>query len=412
MNLRLLPVGAFVCLLRDSLELDPMYSDLWLEGEVTDAHRSSAGHVYFSLGDQDGCLKCVLFRNAALRLNQPIQVGDEVAVHGRLSIYPRSGSLQMIADLLSPAGQGIGWLELEALRHRLDAEGLFDERRKRPLPEWPRTIGVVTSAHGAAWHDIQTVVRRRYPLASLILSPAQVQGAGSAESIVEAIRAIQDGFGADVIILARGGGASDDLAAFNDERVVRTVFAASVPVVTGVGHATDRTLVEDVADAFAPTPSAAAELCVPSTVYLDQRLKDLDLHLSRSIARRMSVAKSACNALDHQLATNNPSPLLLESARTVSEKSYRLQAAMTGGILKRRDSIAAYRTVLNALDPAAVLRRGYAILQHSGHHQPVYSVTRVSVGDSISARLDDGVLVLAVEGAGSPTSLVNAPASV
>ena len=179
--------------------------------------------------DDDGCLKCVLFRGQALRQHHPLKFGDQVVVHGGLSIYPRSGAMQLVADLVQPAGLGAASLELEYLRQRLEAEGLFDPLRKRPLPTSPRTIGVVTSLHGAAWHDIVNVVARRYPLADLVLSPAQVQGDGAAESIVRALQTLQDEADVDVVILARGGGASDDLSAFNDERVVRAVFASPRP---------------------------------------------------------------------------------------------------------------------------------------------------------------------------------------
>ncbi len=282
MTLRLLPVGAFVYLLRDVLESDPLYSDLWLEGEVLDLSRSSAGHTYFSLGDDDGCLKCVLFRGQALRQHQLPKLGDQVVVHGGLSIYTRTGAMQLVADLVQPAGLGLVSLELEYLRQRLEAEGLFDPLRKRALPAAPRMIGVVTSEHGAAWHDIVEVVGRRFPLAELLLAPAQVQGDGAPESIVQALQAILSGSKVDVIILARGGGATDDLSAFNDERVVRAVFASHVPIVVGVGHATDRTLVEDVADLYAPTPSAAAELCVPSGEALKEQVQTLASRLSSS----------------------------------------------------------------------------------------------------------------------------------
>ena len=229
-------------------------------------------------------------------------------MHGGLSIYPRSGAVQLVADLVQPAGLGAASLELEYLRQRLEAEGLFDPLRKRPLPTSPGTIGVVTSLHGAAWHDIVNVVARRYPLADLVLSPAQVQGDGAAESIVRALQSLQDEADVDVVILARGGGATDDLSAFNDERVVRAVFAPRVPVVAGVGHATDRTLVEDVADVFAPTPSAAAELCVPSIADLSERLQSLESRLVWSWAARLANAETALVTASHRLTASCPAP--------------------------------------------------------------------------------------------------------
>jgi exodeoxyribonuclease VII large subunit len=394
---RLLPVGAFVCLFREALESDPLYADLWLEGEVSDLSRSSAGHVYFNLRDDDGCLKCVLFRGQALRQHHPLKFGDQVVVHGGLSIYPRSGAMQLVADLVQPAGLGAASLELEYLRQRLEAEGLFDPLRKRPLPTSPGTIGVVTSLHGAAWHDIVNVVSRRYPLADLVLSPAQVQGDGAAESIVRALQTLQDEADVDVVILARGGGASDDLSAFNDERVVRAVFALRVPVVAGVGHATDRTLVEDVADVFAPTPSAAAELCVPSIADLSERLLSLESRLLWSLAARRVNDETALLAASRRLMAACPVPRVRERRLDIETAAIRMRRAATARILRGRQSVAVSSEVLAALDPTAVLQRGYAALQRTDDGLPIFSVSQAEPGTSIVALLADGSLTSSVE---------------
>ena len=408
MTARLLPVGAFVCLFREALESDPLYADLWLEGEVSDVSRSSAGHVYFNLRDDDGCLKCVLFRGQALRQHHPLRFGDQVVVHGGLSIYPRSGAMQLVADLVQPAGLGAASLELEYLRQRLEAEGLFDPLRKRPLPTSPGTIGVVTSLHGAAWHDIVNVVSRRYPLADLVLSPAQVQGDGAAESIVRALQTLQDEAEVDVVILARGGGASDDLSAFNDERVVRAVFALRVPVVTGVGHATDRTLVEDVADVFAPTPSAAAELCVPSIADLSEQLQSLESRLVWSLAARRVNAETALLAESRRLMAACPAPQVRERRIDIETAAIRMRRAATNRIVRDRQSVAVSGEVLAALDPKAVLQRGYAALQRTDDGLPVFSVSQAEPGTGIVALLADGSLKSSVESAlpRSPHALV------
>jgi exodeoxyribonuclease VII large subunit len=397
MTARLLPVGAFVCLFREALESDPLYADLWLEGEVSDVSRSSAGHVYFNLRDDDGCLKCVLFRGQALRQHYPLKFGDQVVVHGGLSIYPRSGAMQLVADLVQPAGLGAASLELVYLRQRLEAEGLFDPIRKRPLPTSPGTIGVVTSLHGAAWHDIVNVVSRRYPLADLVLSPAQVQGDGAAESIVRALQTLQDEADVDVVILARGGGASDDLSAFNDERVVRAVFALRVPVVAGVGHATDRTLVEDVADVFAPTPSAAAELCVPSVADLSERLLSLESRLIWSLAARRVNDETALLAASRRLMAACPVPGVRERRIDIETAAIRMRRAATDRILRGKQSVAVSEEVLAALDPTAVLKRGYAALQRTDDGLPVFSVSQAEPGTSIVALLADGSLASSVE---------------
>jgi exodeoxyribonuclease VII large subunit len=359
--------------------------------------RSSAGHVYFNLRDDDGCLKCVLFRGQALRQHLPLRFGDQIVVHGGLSIYPRSGAMQLVADLVQPAGLGAASLELEYLRQRLEAEGLFDPLRKRPLPTSPGTIGVVTSLHGAAWHDIVNVVSRRYPLADLVLSPAQVQGDGAAESIVRALQTLQDEADVDVIILARGGGASDDLSAFNDERVVRAVFALRVPVVAGVGHATDRTLVEDVADVSAPTPSAAAELCVPSIADLSERLLTLESRLVWSLAARRVNAETALLAASQRLMVACPVPRVRERRIDIETAAIRMRRAATDRILRGRQSVAVSGEVLAALDPKAVLQRGYAALQRTDDGLPVFSVSQAEPGTSIVALLADGSLQSSVE---------------
>ncbi len=392
MTARLLPVGAFVCLLREALESDPLYQDLWLEGEVSDLSRSSPGHVYFSLRDDDGCLKCVLFRGQALRQHHTLRIGDQVVVHGGLSIYPRSGAMQLVADLVQPAGLGAASLELEYLRQRLEAEGLFDPLRKRSLPTSPGTIGVVTSLHGAAWHDIVNVVARRYPLADLVLSPAQVQGAGAAESIVRALQSLLQEVNVDVVILARGGGATDDLSAFNDERVVRAVFASRVPVVTGVGHATDRTLVEDVADFYAPTPSAAAEVCVPSIAELGERLLSLESRLIWSLAARRAHGDAALHAASRRLTASSPMPRLQERRSDIGTAALRMRRAVTDRVSHGKLSVAGSGGVLTALDPVAVLQRGYAALQRSDDALPIFSVAQAEPGTQFVALLADGAL--------------------
>ena len=366
MSAYVLPVGVFVCLLRETLESDRFYADLWLEGEITDLSRSGAGHVYFNLRDADGCLKCVMFRAQALRQPRLPRVGERVGVHGMLSIYPVSGSLQLQVDLVRPAGIGLASLELEYLRQRLESEGLFDERRKRPLPDLPRVIGVVTSQHGAAWHDVQTVIGRRYPLASLLLAPAQVQGPTAATSIVQALAAMQSDGHAELIILARGGGASDDLSAFNDERVVRAVFGCAVPIITGIGHATDRTLAEDAADLCAPTPSAAAEIAVPSVLDLAERiwtLRTARLALRRAMEPRLSAAGDA----QRRFVAVEPGPALRQHQARITDLSRRLHAAAANRLAERQRQTVNAEALLRTLDPDAVLRRGYAALsEHPG----------------------------------------------
>jgi exodeoxyribonuclease VII large subunit len=379
----------FVELFRSALESDPFYADLWLEGEISDISKSSSGHTYFSLRDEDGALKCVLFRNQALRQAHAPKLGDEVIVHGGMSIYPRSGSMQIIVDLLRPAGVGMASLELELMRQRLEVEGLFVAERKRALPAWPRTIGVVTSAFGAAWQDIQQVIGRRFPLAELVLSPAQVQGAGSAESIVAALDALQH-HNLDVVIIARGGGASDDLAAFNDERVVRAVFACRVPVIAGIGHATDRTLVEDVADAFAPTPSAAAEICVPSIASVIEALTSLETRLRVTWTETQEVAELSLGRAIEGLIAAGPRLTIDADEHRVKGLTDRASNAVNRQWEDAGRQLGSASALLAVLDPRSVLHRGYAALQLESDGSPIFSVSQARSGSRIRAVLADG----------------------
>ncbi len=406
MTAYVVPVGVFVHLLRETLESDPFYSDLWLEGEVTDLSRSAAGHYYFTLRDGNGSLKCVLFRGQALRQPRPPRMGDQLIAHGMLSIYPASGSLQLVADLVRPAGLGMASLELEYLRQRLAAEGLFDESRKRPLPGAPHVVGVVTSAHGAAWPDIQDAVARRYPLTSLLLAPARVQGDGAAESIVVALEQLQADGRAEVVILARGGGAADDLSAFNDERVVRAVFACAVPVVTGIGHATDRTLAEDAADVRAATPTAAAELCVPSIAELQERVGSLVDWLRWHAASRRDDARLASASATVRLDAAGPYLRIVRERSVVNATSRRMSAASRAALAGSASQTTAARVMLRALDPGAVLRRGYASLSHSVDGSPLFSVAQAVPGEPLTARLGDGALHAVVDRAESAVSRV------
>jgi exodeoxyribonuclease VII large subunit len=385
-----LPVGAFVCLFRESLEADPLYSDLWLEGEISDLSQSSKGHIYFSLRDTDGLLRCVMFRRQVMQTPRRPRVGDQVAVHGGLSIYPNSGSLQLIADLVTTAGQGAAALELEYLRQRLEQEGIFDASRKRTLPAWPRAIGVVTSRSGAAWQDIQSVVARRYPLTQLLLAHAQVQGQGAVESIVTAIELLQFVETVDVIIVARGGGSSDDLSAFNDEAVVRAVFASHVPVVTGVGHATDQTLVEGAADVCAPTPSAAAELCVPSQADLGLRIGQLHAQLSESMVLSLAGAQSRAHHQSSRLLAAGPQTRLAAAIRDIERSCDKLGGGVKATLAPARARLRSGSAVLEALSPAAVLDRGFAAISVPGESQAVHSITQVRRGDRARARVADG----------------------
>ena len=235
-TVRILNVAEITAYIKDIFDSDPILSEIWVRGEISNFVRSSAGHIYFSLKAGRAQIKCVLFQRNARFLTFIPGNGDAVVVHGNVSVYEANGQYQLYADLVQPEGTGLLQLQFEELRHRLETEGLFDSSRKRPLPAYPRFIGVVTSPTGAVWHDIQTVLRRRYPLCYLILAPALVQGEEAPTAVIRAINRLHDDCRADVIVIARGGGSIEDLWCFNDERVARAVFASPTPVVSAIGH--------------------------------------------------------------------------------------------------------------------------------------------------------------------------------
>jgi exodeoxyribonuclease VII large subunit len=392
-----LPVGLLAALLREWLEGDPRLADLWVEGEVFNRFLARSGHVYFTLRDGDGQLKCVLFRGQAQRQAAIPADGDQIAVHGGLTFYPPDGSTRIIVDSVQPAGIGLAALQLARLREQLAAEGLFAADRKRSLPPAPKVIGVVTSPDGAVWHDIQTVLRRRYPLVEAILSPAAVQGERAPDSIVNALNALQQLEKCDVIIVARGGGSAEDLAAFNDERVVRAVFACRVPVVSGVGHETDWTLIDDVADVRAPTPSVAAELCVPDLSDLRVRIADHRLRLGRGLDRLSAEEERRLAQMRSRLRRVDPSLTIHDRQEIVEALLHRGARSAHAALTRNGAAVLARRGLLAALEPAAVLRRGYAVVLDAETERPIARLRDATIGREFIAELIDGAIFGRIE---------------
>ena len=393
-----LTVGELADYLRDILSLDPVLSDVWVVGEVVDARQPKSGHVYFSLVDADASLRCVLFRGQMLRQAHLPQNGLQVTVHGAFDLYARSGEVQVVVDSVQPAGLGMAALEFERLRQRLDAEGLFDPARKRALPAAPRFIGVVTSASGAVWHDIQHVVGRRYPLTHLLLAPAKVQGDGAPESIVAAIEALQTDGRAEVIVVARGGGSAEDLAAFNAEAVVRAVFACRVPVVSGVGHETDVTLIDLVADLRAPTPSAAAELCVPSVSELKERIAQARDRLEFVGLGKLERERQDVRHLAEHLARLHPGRLVETRRQSIGQLRSTLGWRVRAANDERRTRLHADRDLLRVLDPRSALGRGYALLADPATGRPIARAAGATPGQRFVASLADGRIEGRIDG--------------
>ncbi len=393
----LVPVAQLTSYLREVLDGDPFLEDIWVEGEVSNLFPARSGHVYFTLRGEDSQIKCALFRVHATRQFSLPASGDQVAAHGHVTLYESDGTIQLYVDIVQPAGLGLAALQLERLRQQLVAEGLFAAERKRPIPIPPRVIGVVTSPDGAVWHDIQNVLRRRYPMTEVVLSPATVQGEQAPVTIVAALEALQRDGRAEVIILARGGGSAEDLAAFNHELVVRAVFACRVPVVTGVGHETDWTLVDDVADLRAPTPSAAAEVCVPSVLEIMARLGDARGRLERSASLALDGAKAGLRQRQAHLTRLNPGRTIVPRQALVRSLATRATRSQRAALDAISGDVGLHVGLLRALDPAAVLNRGYAVLAEVATQRPITRAAEATPGQTFRADLADGSLLGRVE---------------
>jgi exodeoxyribonuclease VII large subunit len=369
-------VGELSVHVAEVLEADPVLQDVWLRGEVVNVSRSPAGHFYFSLKDDQAQLRCVLFRGSAF--NSPVTPANGLALvaHGVVHLHERQGSCELVADLLFPEGIGLTQMQGERLYRRLETEGLFEPSRKRPLPRLPRRIGIVSSERGAVIHDLLSVLARRFPLAEVVFLPAPVQGPGAAAAMAQAVGRLgqwrRDSVGVDVIVVARGGGSDDDLAAFNDERLVRAIFASPVPVVSAVGHETNLTLSDLVADLRAATPSAAAELLAPDVVGLRQEVRALQHRAERVLKTRFN---------QHRRAVRDA------HGRVVRQTTYRLRRA--------REQVEARAARLRALSPAATLSRGYAIVESAGH--VVHDASSLELGAALQIQLHRGRLTSTVD---------------
>ena len=365
------------------------FKDLWVEGEVSERTISVAGHVYFTLRDPAGQIRCVLFATNAANVALTPQNGARLIAHGYVEIYPRDGRYQLRCDDLMPAGAGEAHLRLEALKRRLDAEGLFKAERKRPLPLHPRRVGVVTSQIGAAWRDIQTVVARRDPSVELVLATALVQGSDAVVSMIAALDGLAQVRGLDAVIIARGGGASEDLWPFNDEALVRAIARSPWPVCSGVGHETDVTLADLVADMRAPTPSVAAELVVPDAAATRQaavRLRRrLDTRVREAVERRRTRLHAARRLLDRRA----PAARVALLRQRLDEGRRALDRAIARAIPDRRRRAVAVRRRLEALSPLAVLGRGYAVVEGADGRIRT-GAAGLEVGEEVRLRMRDG----------------------
>ena len=364
---------------RGVLEREVELQDLWVRGEVSNLARPGSGHSYFSLRDGKSSLRCVMFRGSGG--GDLLEAGGSIIAHGRISVYEVRGDLQMIVDLVQPEGAGELQLRLEELKLKFEREGLLDPSRKRPLPHLPKRIGVITSPTGAVLQDIRTVMERRFPLVELLLAPCAVQGDGAAPTIVDAFEALNETPDVDLVILARGGGSMEDLQPFNEEPVGRAVYSSRTPVVSAVGHETDITLVDLVADRRAPTPSAAAELAVPARAELRSYIGTLTLGIEASLTRRVDGASDVLSRLE--VAAGRSLPDLDALRMGVDDVLQRAGTLVSHRLDIERGRIEGEAGRLRALCPEDTLRRGYAVVERSHDGIAVTDATQVALGDTV-----------------------------
>ena len=392
--------------IKSELETDPHLADLWIEGEVSNLSIASSGHAYFNLKDRQAVLQAVMFRSQ--RGIHLLSNGESVTAHGRVSFYEPRGTLNIMVDVVAPQGLGELALELERLKQKLASEGLFDPTRKRPLPAFPKVVGVVTSPSGAVFHDIQNVLSRRYPLARLVLSPTQVQGEGASANIVSALEALDRDGGCDVIIVARGGGSLEDLWSFNEEAVARAIYACRTPVVSGVGHETDETIADYVADVRAPTPSAAAELIAPDVRDLRATVSMFLQRMDRNLNGLVRQERQSVERLRRQMETGLPDIPTLR--RRIDDLSRIAASTVTSLTMQRRLEVDGLHQRLRGLDPKATLRRGFSVVELVSAGTALTSVVQASPGDELRITVSDGEVPAVAGPPGQvPSSVVSTP---
>ncbi len=385
-----LTVSAVTTHIRQLIDADDILQDLWLEGEISNWSPAHSGHIYFTLKDSSASIRCVVWRSTARRLTyRPRGDGEAILAQGRVSVYEAGGAYQFYVNDIEPAGMGALYIQFEQLKRKLAAEGLFNPEHKQPLPAFPRRIGVVTSARAAALRDILNVLSRRYPLAEVILSPTPVQGADAPAQIVAALTLLaQHTPAVEVILVARGGGSIEDLWAFNDEQLARAIFACPIPIVTGVGHETDFTIVDFVADQRAPTPSAAAEVATPDVDELKRLVAGYQYQFLNLTTAFTAQARAAVQEARWQLRRVSPQAQIDNRRQQIDDLLAAIRRAVHYTIKLRREQLASAQARLAALSPTATLSRGYAIVQKGS--ALVASVNTVSAGDALTITVADG----------------------
>lgn len=378
--------------LRQLLESDEVLQDLWVEGEISNFSTPASGHLYFTLKDSMASIRCVMWRNAAARMNFSPREGMAVEVHGSMGVYEVAGQVQLYVDTIRPAGEGALYQEFLRLKGELEAQGLFDPDRKRPIPERPRIIGIVTSSTGAALQDMLNTIRRRFPIAEVVVSPTPVQGIDAPPGIVAALKRLNDEIHPNVILIGRGGGSIEDLWAFNDENVVRAVAASEAPIISGVGHETDFTLTDFAADLRAPTPTAAAEVATPDRL-------ELLASISETANLHTSIFKDYLSSLrwEHGQSTNklvllSPAHRIDIYRQRLDEIILRFERTIHHQMERKALQLENLQKSLRDLNPQAILNRGYAIVTRAKDGGVIRNAAQVETDEDIFIRVSQGNL--------------------
>lgn len=380
------------------LESAPTLNDVYVKGEISNfKNHISSGHFYFSLKDKDSQIKAVMFRSSASKMKFVPENGMMVVAHGRVASYVRDGQYQLYADSMEPDGVGALYVAFEQLKQRLAAQGVFAPEKKKPLPKIPKTIGVITSPTGAAVRDIINIATRRFPFAKIVVYPALVQGENAASSLISGIRYFNDTGSADVIIIGRGGGSIEDLWAFNDENLAKTVCASEIPVISAVGHETDFTICDFAADLRAPTPSAAAELAVPDTAELKHKINNIISRESAVLLQMLSAKRETLARYEKSRYLSSPGHMIDDRRMTLVLSSERLMTSAAHVNEIKKHALSALSGKLEALSPLAVLSRGYGVVS-SEEGKLIKEIADVSVGDKITVKVRDGEIYAGVSG--------------
>mgnify|MGYP005842920855 CR=1 FL=1 len=390
-------ISALNAYIRRLIERDAPLQDIWVEGEVSNLRAQSSGHLYFTLKDASAELRTVIWRDRARALRHTPQNGEQILAHGKIGVYEQGGIYQLYADAVQLAdAQGDLAAQFHALWDKLAAEGLFNPDLKRPLPFFPQRIGVVTSESTAAFQDVCNVLRRRYPLAEVWLSHTPVQGADAPPQIMAALRRA-DAFGVDVILLVRGGGSAEDLWCFNDEQLARALRTTRAPVVTGIGHEIDTTLVDGSADRRAPTPSAAAELATPDVAALDAELRRLAGRAEAALGELLQARQTALADSAHKLRLVSPRSRIQGEAQRLDALSARLERTAAARLQKAGEMLSGQARALESANPLNLLARGYAILSHPQTGARLTSAAEAMPNADLHVQLTDGRLTVRVQ---------------